>query len=227
MGCFEWRLNKKKLTTSRWESCSKAGRREVESSSRRQRTPRINGGDHCVQATTVGSAFVGRGERKAFVKFHGSPSPLTENRNSIIEEKPGVEPKQSSATPKGRRDSTFPPQSSPRATCLRRIKIQWKGKRRSELFTDSISLLSASFSYIEIEEEDQDYVTKTLDSNASPSPFRGKLEEGEGVEERRRVHRERTPAKTRSESFSTPGVGVQPTNLGSFRAKLRGWGEKT
>lgn len=222
MGCFEWRLNKKKLTTSRWESCSKAGRREVESSSRRQR---INGGDHCVQATTVGCAFVGRGERKAFVKFHGSPSPSTENRNSIIE---GVEPKQSSATPKGRRDSTFPPQSSPRATCLRRIKIQWKGKRRSELFTDSISLLSASFSYIEIEEEeDQDYVTKTLDSNASPSPFRGKLEEGEGVEERRRVHRERTPAKTRSESFSTPGVGVQPTNLGSFRAKLRGWGEKT
>lgn len=221
MGCFEWRLNKKKLTTSRWESCSKAGRREVESSSRRQR---INGGDHCVQATTVGCAFVGRGERKAFVKFHGSSSPSTENRNSIIE---GVEPKQSSATPKGRRDSTFPPQSSPRATCLRRIKIQWKGKRRSELFTDSISLLSASFSYIEIEEEDQDYVTKTLDSNASPSPFRGKLEEGEGVEERRRVHRERTPAKTRSESFSTPGVGVQPTNLGSFRAKLRGWGEKT
>lgn len=223
MGCFEWRLNKKKLTTSRWESCSKAGRREVESSSRRQRTPRINGGDHCVQATTVGSAFVGRGERKAFVKFHGSPSPSTENRNSIIE---GVEPKQSSATPKGRRDSTFPPQSSPRATCLRRIKIQWKGKKRSELFTDCISLLSASFSYIEIEEEDQDYVTKTLDSNASPSPFRGKLEEEEG-EERRRVHRERTPAKTRSESFSTPGVGVQPTNLGSFRAKLRGWGEKT
>lgn len=222
MGCFEWRLNKKKLTTSRWESCSKAGRREVESSSRRQR---INGGDHCVQATTVGCAFVGRGERKAVVKFHGSSSPSTENRNSIIE---GVEPKQSSATPKGRRDSTFPPQSSPRATCLRRIKIQWKGKRRSELFTDSISLLSASFSYIEIEEEeDQDYVTKTLDSNASPSPFRGKLEEGEGVEERRRVHRERTPAKTRSESFSTPGVGVQPTNLGSFRAKLRGWGEKT
>lgn len=222
MGCFEWRLNKKKLTTSRWESCSKAGRREVESSSRRQR---INGGDHCVQATTVGCAFVGRGERKAFVKFHGSSSPSTENRNSIIE---GVEPKQSSATPKGRRDSTFPPQSSPRATCLRRIKIQWKGKRRSELFTDCISLLSASFSYIEIEEEeDQDYVTKTLDSNASPSPFRGKLEEGEGVEERRRVHRERTPAKTRSESFSTPGVGVQPTNLGSFRAKLRGWGEKT
>lgn len=222
MGCFEWRLNKKKLTTSRWESCSKAGRREVESSSRRQR---INGGDHCVQATTVGCAFVGRGERKAFVKFHGFPSPSTENRNSIIE---GVEPKQSSATPKGRRDSTFPPQSSPRATCLRRIKIQWKGKRRSELFTDCISLLSASFSYIEIEEEeDQDYVTKTLDSNASPSPFRGKLEEGEGVEERRRVHRERTPAKTRSESFSTPGVGVQPTNLGSFRAKLRGWGEKT
>lgn len=223
MGCFEWRLNKKKLTTSRWESCSKAGRREVESSSRRQRTPRINGGD-CVQATTVGCAFVGRGERKAFVKFHGSLSPSTENRNSIIE---GVEPKQSSATPKGRRDSTFPSQSSPRATCLRRIKIQWKGKRRSELFTDCISLLSASFSYIEIEEEDQDYVTKTLDSNASPSPFRGKLEEGEGVEERRRVHRERTPAKTRSESFSTPGVGVQPTNLGSFRAKLRGWGEKT
>lgn len=169
MGCFEWRLNKKKLTTSRWESCSKAGRREVESSSRR-RTPRINGGDHCVQATTVGCAFVGRGERKAFVKFHGSPSPSTENRNSIIE---GVEPKQSSATPKGRRDSTLPPQSSPRATCLRRIKIQWKGKRRSELFTDSISLLSASFSYIEIEEEeeeeeDQDYVTKTLDSRHHP-----------------------------------------------------------
>ena len=39
--------------------------------------------------------------------------------------------------------------------------------------------------------------------------------------------RERTPAKTRSESFSTAGVGVQPTDLGSFRAKLRGWGEKT
>lgn len=58
-------------------------------------------------------------------------------------------------------------------------------------------------------------------------PVPGELEEGEGVEERRRVHRERTPAKTRSESFSTPGVGVQPTNLGSFRAKLRGWGEKT
>lgn len=42
---------------------------------------------------------------------------------------------------------------------------------------------------------------------------------------------ERTPAKTRSAAkVSQPRRrcrGVQPTDLGSFRAKLRGWGEKT